>query len=171
MIHIDRGGDVGGATWFFDRLAAQGVDFDVIGLSYYPWWHGTLDDVDATVDSLARRYGKDIIIVETAYPWTLDWHDDTHNLVGLPEQLLPGYPATVDGQRAFLADLIDIVAAAPGGRGRGLFYWAPECISVQGMGSPWENLALFDFNGDLLPSVSAFEPASERASEPYEPDP
>ncbi len=157
MIHIDRGADIGGATWFFDNPAIQGIDFDVIGLSYYPWWHGTLDEVEATLDSLARRYNRDVIVVETAYPWTLDWYDDTHNVIGLPEQLHPGYPATVGGQEDFLADLMDIIVTTPSCRGRGVFYWAPEYIPVPGMGSPWENLTLFDFDGDLLSSISAFE--------------
>lgn len=165
MIHIDRGADIGGITWFFDNFVTQGIDFDVIGLSYYPWWHGKLDEVEAALDSVARRYDKDVVIVETAYPWTLDWYDDMHNIIGLPKQLHPGYPATVSGQRTFIADLIDIVAGTPAYRGRGVFYWAPEYISVPGMGSSWENLTLFDFKGDLLPSVAAFDSAVTRVPE------
>lgn len=164
MIHIDRSGDIGGATRFFDKLAGQGIDFDIIGLSYYPWWHGTLGDLEATLDSLSRRYGRDIIVVEMAYPWTLGWHDDTHNIVGLPEHLHPGYPATVSGQRAFLSDLIDVVAKAPGSRGRGVFYWAPEYISAPGLGSVWENVTLFGFDGEVLPSVAAFDSAVTRVA-------
>jgi arabinogalactan endo-1,4-beta-galactosidase len=147
VIHVDCGGDSARCRWFFDHLARQGVDFDVIGLSYYPWWHGTLDDLRANLGMLAGRYGKDIIVVETAYPWTLGWFDDTHNMVGLREQLLAGYPASVAGQRRFLADLASVISQTPGGRGRGLFYWAPEYISVPKLGSPWENMTLFDFSG------------------------
>jgi arabinogalactan endo-1,4-beta-galactosidase len=147
MIHIDCGGDTTRTREFFDRLLAGGVDFDIIGLSYYPWWHGTLADLSANLDMLARRYDKDIIVVETAYPWTLGWCDDTHNIVGLPEQLHPGYPASVDGQSRFLIDLMTMISATPGGRGRGLFYWSPEYISVPTHGSPWENMTLFDFSG------------------------
>jgi arabinogalactan endo-1,4-beta-galactosidase len=156
-IHLDRGADIAGVIWFFDNLPLEAVDFDVIALSYYPWWHGTLDRVEATLDSVARRYEKDVIIVETAYPWTLAWCDDTPNIVGREEQLHTAYPATVDGQSAFLRDLIDIVAVVPASRGRGVFYWAPEYISVPGMGSPWENLTLFDFDGNVLPSVDVFD--------------
>jgi arabinogalactan endo-1,4-beta-galactosidase len=156
MIHIDRGADMGGSIRFFDNLLARGIDFDVIGLSYYPWWHGTLDEVEANLDTLARRYDKDIIVAETAYPWTLAWFDDMHNIVGLAEQLHAGYPATVDGQEAFLEDLMDIITGTSACRGLGVFYWAPEYISVPGMGSPWENLTLFDFEGGLLPSIEAF---------------
>jgi len=155
MIHIDRGGDNSGCRWFFDNLTRQGVGFDVIGLSFYPWWHGTLRDLGANLRDLASRYDKDIVIVETAYPWTLAWYDSVHNIVGMPEQLHPGYPATTDGQRDFLTALADTLRAAPGSRGRGVFYWAPEYISVPGVGSPWENLTLFDFTGEVLPSIGA----------------
>jgi arabinogalactan endo-1,4-beta-galactosidase len=157
MIHIDRGADAAGSTWFFDNLIAQGIDFDVIGLSYYPWWHGTLEDVAANLDTLALRYGREIVLVETAYPWTLDWEDGMHNIVGLPGQLLPGYPASVSGQEEFLTDLMALVARIPMGRGAGLFYWEPDYVSTRSMGSPWENLTLFDFEGNLLPSITAFE--------------
>jgi arabinogalactan endo-1,4-beta-galactosidase len=157
MIHIDRGGDSPGTRWFLDRLLARGVDFDVIGQSFYPWWHGTLTDLARNLNDTADRYGKDIIVAETAYPWTLDWCDDTHNMIGLPEQLHPGFPATVGGQRDFLAALIDTVRGVRGGHGSGVFYWSPEYISVPPDGSPWENLTLFDFEGDLLRSIAVFD--------------
>jgi arabinogalactan endo-1,4-beta-galactosidase len=157
MIHIDRGGDNGGSEWFLDNLLRYGVEFDCLGLSFYPWWHGTLDDLRANLDSLAVKYDKDIVIAEAAYPWTLGWCDGTHNIVGLPEQLHAGYPATVEGQTLYLIDLIDLIARTPGGRGIGLFYCAPGYISTPGLGSPWENLTLFDFRGEVLGSVIAFE--------------
>ena len=137
MIHIDRGGDNGGSRWFFDNLLARGVDFDLIGLSFYPWWHGTLADLEANLADLSNRYGKGIVVAETAYPWTPDWHDDTHNMVGLPEHVLPGYPATVEGQRAFLADLMNTVAGVPDCGGLGVFYWAPEWVAAPSFGSPF----------------------------------
>jgi arabinogalactan endo-1,4-beta-galactosidase len=166
MIHIDRGGDNGGSRWFYDHLLAQNVDFDIIGLSYYPWWHGTLSDLEFNTHDLAGRYGKDIVIVETAYPWTLDWCDDSHNIVGNSSHQHPGYPATVEGQTDFLNDLIDLIQGIPGNKGMGLFYWAPEWISAPGLGSPWENVTLFDFSGELLNSISAFDSTLSGASSP-----
>ena len=157
MIHIDRGGDNNGSQWFFDHLIEQNVDFDIIGLSYYPWWQGTLSDLELNLNDLAQRYGKEIILVETAYPWTLDWYDNTHNIVGDPSQLLPGYPATVEGQTNFLSDLITLVRNIPDNKGTGLFYWAPEWISVPALGSPWENVTLFSFTGEILSSISVFD--------------
>ena len=157
MIHIDRGGDNAGARWFYDGLLAQNVQFDIIGLSYYPWWHGTLNDLHNNLNDISTRYGKEIIVVETAYPWTLSWDDNTTNIVGNANQLLPGYPSSVQGQKDFLVDLINIVANTNSNKGIGVFYWEPDWISAQTFGSPWENLAMFDFSGELLSSISAFD--------------
>jgi len=161
MIHLDRGGDNGGCKWFFDNLLLQNVEFDIIGLSYYPWWHGTLDQVKTNLNDLAVRYGKDLMIAETAYPWTLQWFDNVNNIVSQTDQLHAGYPATVTGQAAFLRDLMKIIRNVKNQKGQGLCYWAPEYISVQPLGSPWENNALFDFYGNVLSSMAVFseEPA------------
>jgi len=157
MIHIDRGGDNAGSRWFFDNLNSQNVNYDIIGLSFYPWWHGTLGDLEINLNDLAQRYDKEIILVETAYPWTLAWNDSTHNIIGDSSQLHIGYPATVEGQKDFISDLINLMQVISDDKGLGLFYWAPEWISTPQPGSPWENLALFDFTGELLNSISAFD--------------
>lgn len=159
MIHIDRGGDNAGSRWFYDNLRSQNVLFDVIGVSFYPWWHGSLDDLSRNLADLAARYQKDIIVVEAGYPWTLAWNDGTNNLVGQAGQLVPGYPATPAGQRAFFQELIARVAAVPGGRGRGVYVWEPLAISAPGFGSVMENLAFFDFSGNTLPVLEAFRDA------------
>ncbi len=148
MLHIDRGGDLEGARWFFDNLAPYALDYDLIGISYYPFWHGPLDSFSKAVQELERRYGKPVMLIETAYPWTLAWKDDTHNRIGLPEHVLPGYPATPEGQAAFIKKLWEHVSS-------GICYWAPEYIAAPGFGSPWENLTLFDFEGEVLPGASA----------------
>lgn len=168
MIHIDRGGDYSGAKWFFDNLNAQGVSYDIIGLSYYPWWHGSLTDLTNNLDQLAARYHKPILIAETAYPWTLGYNDNVNNIVGNLGQLLPGYPATVDGQKSYLDKVFNIVRNVPDNLGIGVVYWAPDYISVPGVGSSWENLAMFDFQGNALSSMSAFEPAAATPIEPIQ---
>lgn len=155
MIHIDRGGDRDGAVWFFDHLVAEDVAFDLIGLSYYPWWHGTLDDLQNTLHTLAMRYARPLLLIETAYPWTLAWFDNEHNLVGLPDQLLPGYPATPAGQLAFVAAVTAQLQSVPENLGQGVCYWAPDYVAAPRLGSSWENLALFDQNGDVLPAATA----------------
>jgi arabinogalactan endo-1,4-beta-galactosidase len=166
MIHIDRGADNAGSRWFFDHLMAEDIAFDLIGLSYYPWWHGSLDNLSRNLTDLAGRYGKDLMMVETGYPWTLAWNDDVNNLVGHPGQVLPGYPATVAGQEAFFRELLRRVKATPDGRGRGVFLWEPLAISAPGFGSVMENLALFDFSGEAHASIRAFAPESGTGVDP-----
>ena len=157
MIHIDRSTDSSACKWFFDNLNLYNVQFDCIGLSYYPWWHGTPEQVSANLNYLADRYNKELIITETAYPWTLEWNDTTNNMVGSPSQLLAGYPATVAGQKSFISNLISIVRSTHLNLGKGIFYWEPLDITTPSFGSGWENLTFFDFNGNLLNSISAFE--------------
>ena len=156
VVHVADGGDSAFCHWYFDHLVDLDVDFDVIGLSYYPWWHGSMSDLESNLTFLAGRYGKDILIAETGYPWTLDWDDDTHNMVGLPEQLLPQYPATPLGQAFFISDVRQIVAALPSGRGRGVCLWEPDWISTPTFGSAWENVALFDFDGAALIAFESY---------------
>ena len=157
MIHIDWGGNNSGSRYFYNKLVAYNVPFDIIGLSYYPWWQGTLTQLSQNLNDLSETFNKDVIVVETAYPWTLQYYDNVTNIIGDTSQLHQNYPATVDGQYNFLKDLIQIVKNVPNGRGKGLFYWAPEYISVQPIGSSWENLTLFDFQGNVLNSIKAFK--------------
>jgi arabinogalactan endo-1,4-beta-galactosidase len=150
---------ISGADRFYSQV--QELDFDLIGLSYYPMWHGkSLSQVKNTLKTLSDTYEKSVLIAETAYPFTLDWSDWTNNIVGLESQLiLPEYPATREGQLRFLSDLKATIQEVNGGIG--LCYWAPEWIAWKGPqapdGSPWENQALFDFEGKALPALSVFE--------------
>jgi len=158
MLHIDRGGDLQGANWFFGNLVRFSLDFDLIGLSYYPFWHGSIHQLAEVVTDLERRYQKPVILIETAYPWTLGWKDDMHNIVGLPEHVLPGYPATPEGQASFIRTLWEHVS-------EGICYWAPEYVATPELGSPWENLTLFNFEGEVLPGATALGGQMQSASE------
>jgi arabinogalactan endo-1,4-beta-galactosidase len=164
MVHIDRGGDNGGSVWFYDHLAAAGVDFDVIGLSYYPFWHGPLAALRQNLDDLAGRYGKPLVVVETAYPWTTGDGDSLANFITGPDQLPDGdrFPPTPAGQAAYFEALRDVLAAVPGGLGAGFVDWEPEWVPgvgwEPGAGNPNDNLTLFDFAGRALPAVAAFRP-------------
>lgn len=156
MIHIDRGADNGASRWFYDHLQSYGVTYDMIGLSYYPWWHGSMANLQANVNDLATRYGKDIVLVETSYPWTLDlalrpWPHVKSDANGL----LTDCPATPSGQRRFLLLLRRIIERIPDGRGRGIFYWEPAWVSAGSVPSGWDNLTLFDFNGQVLPGLDS----------------
>ena len=107
MVHIDRGGDNAGARWFFDHVLARGVEPDVIGLSYYPFWHGPIDALEANLVDLGERYGRDLVVVETAYPWTLRNGDDLDNFIVERDQLpdWERWPATQRGQEAYFRAL------------------------------------------------------------------
>ena len=162
MIHIDRGGDNSGSRWFVDNILAQGVDFDVLGESYYPIWHGSLADMQANLTDLATRYEKDIVLVETAYPWTTADGDGYPNLwdgsTPMPDQST--YPPTKQGQAAFFEAIRQILLEVPDGRGIGFVDWEPEWIGgvgwEPGAGDPNDNLTMFDFQGNGLPSLRAF---------------
>ena len=155
-IHFNDGGNNEACRWFFDHLVELGLDFNVIGLSFYPKWHGTLDELRHNLADLASRYDKAVYVVETAYPWTLAWADEANNIFGTEADLHDGYPATVAGQSAFLRAVHDIVQNVPGDRDRGVYYWSPEWIAVEGVPSAWENATLFDFDGMMLPSMESF---------------
>ena len=139
MMHYDQGGSNTLSQPFFQNLVAQNVPFDVIGLSYYPFFHGTISQLRQNVDALAGQFHKPIVIAETQYPWTLangnsPIGDSTGNFVWQPSQLSTGYPASPGGQLSFVTDELSILAQVPGGLGAGLFYWAPDWIP----GVPWE---------------------------------
>jgi arabinogalactan endo-1,4-beta-galactosidase len=162
VIHFDQGGDNAFSRVFFDRVVAQGVPFDVIGLSYYPFWHGTITQLRTNIDDLATRYDRDVMIVETQYGWTLQNGDSLGDFLWLDSQLVPGYPASPGGQIGFVSDLVSALAAVPGGHGAGVFYWQPEWIPgvgwTPGAGTPNDNLTMFDFAGRALPSVQFINP-------------
>ena len=161
MLHFDQGGDNAMSRTFYDHMVAGRVPFDVIGLSYYPFFHGTLSAMRANVDDLAVRYGKPVVLAESQYPWTLANGDSTGNFVWQASQVSGGYPATPGGQLSFYNDALSILAQVPADRGLGLFYWEPAWIPgvgwQPGAGSPNDNLTLFSFTGQALPSVGLFQ--------------
>lgn len=163
VVHLAEGGNNSLFRWFFDALVERNVDFDIIGVSYYPYWHGTLEELSHNLNDIARRYNKDVLIVETAYAWTLQDADGHPNIFGDENlQWTAGYVASVRGQTSFLRDLIKVLKQVPDGRGLGLFYWEGAWIPVKGAGwktnegNPWENQALFDFQGSALETLSVF---------------
>ena len=152
MLHIDCGGDWPLTQWFFDRIVSHNVDFDLIGQSYYPYWHGTLQQVRENLQRTTAAYRKDIVIVETAYPWK-----DSQRWSGRKNM---AWPISAQGQRQFMADLIKTVQQAPGGHGIGVIYWHPESVPLQnGQGRVWNggDMSLFDDRGNALPALSVLE--------------
>lgn len=156
MIHY---AGLNGATTFFNKVA--NLDYDIVGLSYYPIWHGKdLEALKNKIDELGNDNGKEIIIAETAYPFTFDWNDWTNNIVGSEEQILPVYTASPQGQKAFIKR-IKTVLFEEVNHGLGFCYWGGELIAWKGAqatdASPWENQALFNFENKALPVLEAFK--------------
>ncbi|MBA3869178.1 MAG: glycosyl hydrolase 53 family protein [Anaerolineae bacterium] len=175
VIHLANGGDNKLYHTVFDALTERHVDYDVIGLSYYSYWHGSLDDLKSNLNDISERYHKDVVIAETAYAATLNDKDGFTNLFSEREQNLGGYKATVLGQATAMRDLMEAVAQVPNGRGLGIFYWEPDWIAVDGAGwksgegDAWENQALFSFKGEALPSMNVFNLVKPASSSVYVP--
>jgi arabinogalactan endo-1,4-beta-galactosidase len=162
MIHLANGGNNDLYHTVFDALTGRGVEYDMIGLSYYSYWHGPMADLISNMNDISARYNKPVIIAETAYAFTVDAGDGQANLYGDGLQETGGYEATLLGQATAMRDLMAVVAQVPDGKGMGIFYWEPEWIPVEGAGwktdegDTWENQAMFDFNGNALPSLNVF---------------
>ncbi|WP_235894358.1 glycoside hydrolase family 53 protein [Flavobacterium zepuense] len=154
MLHY--AGIAEGADWFFNKTA--NVDFDYIGLSYYPIWHGkSIPALQNKIAALKAAHNKEVIVAETSYPFTLGWEDWTNNVVGLDSQIIPAYPATPQGQKDFLLAVRNAVEV---GGGLGFCYWGAEWVAFRGSeatnGSTWENQALWDFDNKAVPALEAF---------------
>lgn len=122
MIHLDQGGRYHYFEEWFDSLIQFGVnDFDIIGLSYYPFWHGTYKDLDETMNRLAERYNKDLIVAETAYAYRLA----SDSLFGKGQERLGGYLASDSGQKKALQIVSGIISGVKDNKGLGFFYWEP----------------------------------------------
>jgi arabinogalactan endo-1,4-beta-galactosidase len=164
MLHIANAGDTSGTLRWFENAKLHGVQWDVSGLSYYSYWHGTTLAMTNTVNEVGSRFGKPVVIVETAYPFTLLENDDEKNVVNSMSQLPSDYPATPIGQATNIKAVLD---AARLGGAIGVFYWEPTWTAVKGngwdpanpnSGNQWENQALFDYNGKVLPAMGEFKP-------------
>ncbi|MHC4118975.1 MAG: glycosyl hydrolase 53 family protein [Planctomycetota bacterium] len=154
VLHIHPGGDFSKTKWFFEHVEERNIPYDIIGLSYYPWWHGSMEDLRQNLRQTAATFGKDVFVVETAYPHRTarmsrgkDAADKNMN-----------WPMTPAGQRAFLAELITTVRETPGGCGIGVLWWYPESIPVSGLRIWYGGAnAMFDGDGNALPSLEAFK--------------
>lgn len=152
MIHLAEGGKNATFRYFFDGIN-QAVDYDVIGLSYYPFWHGTLEAVSSNMNDLATRYSKEVIIAETSYPFSYKEGDSHENIINNPSKLTGGatWPATVQGQYDAIKKIMDLIAQVPDDKGAGFFYWEPAWIPsgvgwIASEGDAWENQAMFDYD-------------------------
>lgn len=144
MLHIAQPEN---ALWWFKQATENNVnDFDWIGLSYYPKWSEyDFNNLPQALDSLAMTYNKKLMIVETAYPFTLENNDAAGNILG-QDALIDGYEMSPTGQLNYLNKLKQIMEPYRGG---GVIYWEPAwvsstCETLWGVGSHWDNATLFD---------------------------
>lgn len=180
MIHLDNGGNNALYREWFDNFTKRGEDFEIIGLSYYPFWHGSLQMLNDNMNDIAERYGKDLVIAEVSMGYTME---DYKNYEKLSDEERKGYatrpalvekieyPMTKQGQYDFMEDFLNRISHIKGGKGKGFFYWEPAWIPVPGSGwatpaslkymndpgpcgNEWANQALFDYDGNALPTLS-----------------
>ena len=180
MIHLDNGGNNALYREWFDNFTKRGEDFEIIGLSYYPFWHGSLQMLNDNMNDMAERYGKDLVSAEVSMGYTME---DYKNYEKLSDEERKGYatrpalvekieyPMTKQGQYDFMEDFLNRISHIKGGKGKGFFYWEPAWIPVPGSGwatpaslkymndpgpcgNEWANQALFDYDGNALPTLS-----------------
>lgn len=178
MIHLDNGGNNSlYREWFDHYFANGGADFDCIGLSYYPFWHGNMADLQSNLRDIGERYNKDLIVVETSSGFTMEDYQkyeklpiDARKGMATKPKLVESvaHPMTPEGQRAFLRDLIALIRDVP--QAVGYCWWEPCMLPVPGCqwateagrayvnepgagGNEWANQALFDYDGNALPAM------------------
>ncbi len=155
IVHIESTGDVVRTNWWLKHASEAGLPFDIVGLSYYPEWHGGIASLRETLIAVAEGFKKPVMVVETAYPWNTDSHwDGKKNL---------DWPLTPEGQKQFLSEVNQAVRDLPDGLGAGVCWWHPESVEVPGLHA-WlgGSCALFDGTGSLLPAAKIFSTSPMR---------
>jgi arabinogalactan endo-1,4-beta-galactosidase len=153
IIHIAQPENV--RTWFYG-LAEKGLTgYDIIGFSYYYMWSNTpLANISNMVSMLKTTFQKEVMIMETTYPWTTDYSDSYNNIINT-SLLVSGYPATEKGQYEYMHALTQEIIE---GGGIGIFAWEPAWITSGmkdqwGTGSSWECNTFFDFDGNSIKGI------------------
>lgn len=175
MIHLDNGGNQKLYKEWFDAFMQRGEDFQIIGLSYYPFWHGTLKMLYDNMQQLVDRYDKELVIAEVSMGFTMKDYASYEKLASnqrkgyatkpsLVEKL--EHPMTKEGQSQFMRDFFDTIQAVDKQAVKGFYYWEPAWIPVAGSGwatkeslsyikdpgpcgNEWANQALFDYEGNV----------------------
>ncbi|GAA2358792.1 glycoside hydrolase family 53 protein [Dactylosporangium salmoneum] len=160
IIHTADADSDANARWFYDGIKAKGVTWDITGLSYYCMWHGTLSNLSTVIGDVRTRYGKPVILAETAYPFTSANADSEANSVS-GSAPCSGYPATWAGQAS---EFTAVQNTARSAGAIGVFYWEPtwyaisgngwDPANINGTGNQWDNMTLFDWTGHINPNVS-----------------
>ena len=153
IIHSERTPKPSVLTDFFDRMKNAGIDYDIIGLSYYPAHHGNLATLETALTTLENKnYGKDIMVVETGYCYAWPLADSNNDGKEDGFDYTATYPYTEEGQRQYTADLVAKLNSHSSVKG--LFWWWPEDNGNKGVTSSWWNAALY--NHDTGKPYAAF---------------
>ena len=151
VLHTATGGKVEKTATFHREMQQRGLDYDVAGLSFYPWWNGSFDGLKENAHQLATTFGKEVLVAETGYP----------SSEGTPQQEYFGksfpWPKTPSGQADFLRDVCQVIHALPNQRGIGVLWWHPDSIAVSGS-KVWMagTCALWLSDGSALPAIDVF---------------
>ncbi|MCD7766329.1 MAG: glycosyl hydrolase 53 family protein [Lachnospiraceae bacterium] len=187
MLHLDNGGNNAlYRSWFDHYFANGGEDFEYIGLSYYPFWHGTLDMLQNNMNDIAKRYGKKLVVAEVSMGFTMEDYAAYEHLASGERKGMATkpeiaanvpYPMTPQGQADFMRDCIRVIRQVPDGLGCGFIYWEPAWLPVPNVGwsneascayiqesgpygNEWANQALFDYEGNALPALRVIKKES-----------
>jgi arabinogalactan endo-1,4-beta-galactosidase len=164
IVHLDDAGNKAKYTWFFNSLTAAGGKYDMIGASYYPFWtQKKVEEITDWAESTSNSLGKKILIMETGYNWNPTLPDGSNGQLANNGPYTNTYRSSKEGQRDFLYECFNGFKLANNGCISGALYWDPIMIEIPGVG--WElgapnvvaNTTLFDFSGNSLPSLKAFE--------------
>lgn len=177
IIHLDRGGDKELYEHFFTNLLPLLEPIDVIGLSYYPYWHGSLTDLAENISNLQAKFPYEIMIMETSYAYTGKEEGHPFVVTDSKTPVQDGFPPyTPAGQKSYLKTLFKLAFDL---KIAGLFYWEPAWIYVEGDtwatkegraytneseksdGNEWANQALFNELGEALPALFAYNEFKE----------
>jgi arabinogalactan endo-1,4-beta-galactosidase len=159
MIHTADADSDAHARWFYDGIRAQGVQWDVTALSYYCMWHGTLANLYNVIADVKSRYGKPVVVAETAFPFTSADADSTGNSVS--SATCEGITTSWKGQAT---EFTYVQNTARNAGAIGVFYWEPtwygpnrgngwDPADINGSGNGWDNMAVFNWTGQVNPDI------------------
>ncbi len=170
MLHLDFGTDNALYRRWFEAAEKFQLSYDIIGMSYYPYWNGKLELLEQNMADISRRFGKDILVAETAIGYTADSLGCAGMVYSQELAQKTDYSPTKQGQHFFLKELTRTIRNVPDHRGRGFIYWEPEWLPLPQcawakpagceytndkgvLGNSWGNQALFDEQGNANPAL------------------
>lgn len=175
IIHLAEGASEQQLVTFYDRMISNGLDFDIIGLSYYSFWHGDLERFKETLNVLNERYEQKIAVMEYSYGYTTKETEYANHIFNEELAAMGGYGASLQGQVSYIRDVNDAVNSISNGIGS--FYWEPAWLPIKNAGwannnaksylenqgdslsgglVSWANQALFSFTGKVTPAINVF---------------